>query len=274
MPTTITAISADLTGKDRTTTPIAWPTDPGPYDREVIELRPPIPPIAHTGKPGSSALRRAVACALALSLMLVASAHGAARKPPKPTCSASGGRTLSRSHQIRVFARKGLFYSCWLASRRRTTLGRVGEEVPNMGAVLSTHVRIDGEYVAFSVQESGDPGYNLSQIISVNARTGRAARRIEPLETENFDSFVEDVGVAADDAIVYVQRDGAPCPGAHTTGELGPDSGVIAVEPGAKRHTLDCEIPGEPEGSISRLVVKGQTATWTHSGVPRSATLR
>jgi hypothetical protein len=173
-----------------------------------------------------------------------------------------------------VFARKGVFYSCWLASRRRTTLGRVGENVPDQGAVLATHVRIDGEYVAFSTQESGDPGFDLSSIVSVNARTGRTARTVEPLETENFESFVEDVGVAADDALVYVQEAGAPCPGNHTTGELRPDGGVIAVEPGAKRHTLECEVPSEPEGSISKLVVVGQTATWTHSGVLHTATLR
>ncbi len=180
---------------------------------------------------------------------------------------------------MRVFARKGTFYSCWLATRRRTTLGRLGEVIPDQAAVLSTHVRIDGEYVAFAQQAMGDPGYSLSSVVSVNARTGRLARQVEPSETENFDSFVEDVGVAADDSLVYLQQWGTPCPGEHTTGERGPDDALIAVEPGAKPHTterrtLDCEIPTETEGSISKLVVAGQAVTWMHAGVLRTATLR
>jgi hypothetical protein len=180
---------------------------------------------------------------------------------------------------VRVFARKGNFYSCWLPSRRRTTLGRVGEVIPDGEAVLSTHVRIDGEYVAFAEQAIGDPGYSLSSVVSVNARTGRMGRLVEPRETENFDSFVDDVGVAADDALVYLQWEGTPCPGEHTTGEHGPDDALIAVEPGAKPHTtkrrtLDCELPTETEGSISKLVVAGQTVTWMHAGVARTATLR
>jgi hypothetical protein len=226
---------------------------------------------------GAALLARTLVCIPLLAATfaaLTASAEGAARDSQRVLCSPGGGRTLSRSHQVRVFARKGIFYSCWLASRRRTTLGRVGENVPDQGAVLATHVRVDGEYVAFSTQESGDPGFNVSSIVSVNARTGRIARRVEPMETENFESIVEDVGVAADDALVYVQEAGAPCPGSHATGELRPDGGVIAVEPGAKRHTLDCELSSEPERSISKLVVIGQTATWMHSGVLHNATLR
>jgi hypothetical protein len=113
----------------------------------------------------------------------------------------------------------------------------------------------------------------VSEIVSVNARTGRLARKVEPMETEDFDSVVEDVGVAKNDALVYVQQAGSPCPGEHTAGEHEPDDAVIAVEPGAKGHTLDCEIPSEPEGSISRLVVVGQTATWMHSGVLHTVAL-
>jgi hypothetical protein len=231
-------------------------------------------PMRHAGAQGLSAIGPALACSLALIVALPTSASGSLHPAQRILCSAGGGRTLSRSHQVRVFARKGIFYSCWLPSRRRTTLGRIGEIIPNRGAVLATHVRIDGEYIAYSTQESGDPGYNVSLVVSVNARTGRTARQVEPLETESFDSVVEDVGVAADDALVYIQQAGAPCPGSHTTGESQPDGGVIAVEPGAKRHTLDCELPTEPEGSISKLVVKGQTATWMHAGVLHTATLR
>jgi hypothetical protein len=217
--------------------------------------------------------------ALAPSLDVTARADGAPTRAATVRCSAGGGRTLSRSHQVRVFARSGTFYSCWLPTRRRTTLGRLGEPVLDGAAALSTHVRIDGDFVAFAEQAVGDPSYSLSTVISVNARTGRVAREAEPRETEDFDSFVDDVGVAADDALVYLQRDGSPCAGEHTTGEHGPDDALIAVEPGAnrhttKRHTLDCETSTEPEGSISKLLVAGQTVTWTHSGVAQTATLR
>jgi hypothetical protein len=75
-----------------------------------------------------------------------------------------------------------------VASRRRTTLGRLAENVPNQGPVLATHIRINREYVAFAEVESGDPGYKVSVVISVNARTGRAARKVEPLETEKSSS--------------------------------------------------------------------------------------
>jgi hypothetical protein len=214
------------------------------------------------------------ACSLALAVGLPAPASGSSQPARRVLCSAGGGRTLSKSAQVRVFARKGVFYSCWLPTRRRTTLGNLGEDVPNMSPVLATHVRIDGQFVAFSEQASGDPGYDLSRIVSVNARTGRVAREVEPQETENFNSFVVDVGVAADGALVYLQQIGTPCSGEHTSGEHGPDEGVIAVEPGAKRHTLDCEAPAEPEESISKLVVRGQTATWMHAGVTHTATLR
>src|SRR5271154_4547058 len=111
-----------------------------------------------------SFLGSAAACILVLTVAVTPSAGGAPGRSPRVLCSAGAGRTLSRSHQVRVFARKGVFYSCWLASRRRTMLGRLGESIPDQGAVLATHVRIDGEFVAFSVQESGDPGYDVSLI--------------------------------------------------------------------------------------------------------------
>ena len=177
---------------------------------------------------------------------------------------------------MRVFARRGKFYNCWLPTRLRTTLGQLGEPIPDRAATLATHVRIDGEYVAFSMQQTGDPGFDLSRVVSVNARTGRVAREVEPSETESFTSFVEDVEVAADGALAYLQAEGTPCPGAHDNrkGEPQPEDAVIAVEPGAKRHTLDCETPSDPTGSISKLTVVGQTATWMHAGIPHTATLR
>jgi hypothetical protein len=216
----------------------------------------------------------ALVCSLALVVGVPASATGNSHPARRILCSAGGGRTLSKSAQVRVFARKGAFYSCWLPTRRRTTLGQLGEDAPDGPPVLATHVRIDGQFVAFSEQAIGDPSFDVSQIVSVNARTGRVARQVEPQETEDFDSSVVDVGVAADDAVVYVQDAGTPCPGEHTTGEHGADDAVIAVEPGVKRHTLDCELATEPERSIAKLVVNGQTATWMHAGVAHTATLR
>jgi hypothetical protein len=231
-------------------------------------------PLRRARTQGVPVIGLAVACSLALIVGLPTSASGSSHAARRILCSAGGGRTLSKSARVRVFARNGMFYSCWLPTRRRTTLGKLGEDVPDGPAVLATHVRIDGQFVAFSEQALGDPGFDLSKIVSVNARSGRVAREVEPQETEDFSSFVVDVGVAADDAVVYLQQAGTPCVGEHTTGEHGPDDGVIAVEPGAKRHTLDCELPAEPEGSISKLVVAGQTATWMHSGVPHTAALR
>ena len=231
-------------------------------------------PVRRSAARGLPVVGLALACSLVLVVGLPTSASGSSQQAQRILCSAAGGRTLSKSAQVRVFAREGVFYSCWLPTRRRTTLGTLGESVPDGPPALATHVRIDGQFVAFSEQAFGDPGYDVSRIVSVNARTGRVAREVEPQETENFNSFVIDVGVAADDAVVYLQETGTPCPGEHTTGDHGPDDGVIAVEPGAKRHTLDCELAAEPEGSISKLVVKGQTATWMHAGVLHTATLR
>jgi hypothetical protein len=215
--------------------------------------------------------------ALLSTLCLAAASAGAApHHAPKILCSPGGGRTLSRAPRVRVFARRGQFYSCWLPTRLRTDLGQLGEDAPDGPATLATHVRIDGQYVAFSEQQTGDPGFDLSLIVSVNARTGRTAREVEPSETEEFASRVTDVGVAANDALVYVQDEGSPCPGEHKDKEGGsrPDDAVIAVEPGAHRRTLDCETASEPEGSISKLVVMGQTATWMHAGVLHTVTLR
>jgi hypothetical protein len=142
-------------------------------------------------------------------------------------------------------------------------------------AVLATHVRIDGEYIAYSMQATGDPGFDTSTVVAVNVRTGRL-REVEPRETEAFSSFVEDVGIAADGTLVYLQAEGTPCRGEHppSNEQTEPDDALIAVEAGAKRHLLDCEIASEPDNSISRLVVVGQTATWMHAGVARTATLR
>jgi len=223
-----------------------------------------------------SDLGHVLACALALTVVGTASANAAPRTSPTVACSPGGGRTIARSHHVRVFARRGKFYSCWLPTRLRTTLGRLGEPIPNQAATLATHVRIDGQYVAFATQQTGDPGFSLSRVVSVNARTGRVAREVEPSETESFSSFVEDVGVAADGALVYMQADGTPCPGERTLkdGERRPDDALIAVEPGVKRHTLDCETPSDPAGSISKLEVVGQTATWMHAGVLHTAPLR
>ncbi len=219
----------------------------------------------------------ALAGTLALAIGLTASASGASRRSPRVLCSAGGGRTLARSPRVRVFVRRGVFYSCWLPTRFRTTLGRVGEDLPDRGPTLASHVRIDGEYVAFSTQATGDPGYDLSSVESVNVRTGRIAREVQPRETESFDSFVVEVGVAADGALVYLQSEGSPCPGEHHgTGQGGPepDDAVVAVEPHAHRRTLDCELASEPTGSITGLKVVGQTASWLHTGVLHTATLR
>ena len=219
----------------------------------------------------------ALAGALALAIGLTASASGAPGRSSRVLCSAGGGRTLARSPRVRVFARRGVFYSCWLPTRLRTTLGRVGEDLPDAGPRLASHVRIDGAYVAFAMQATGDPGYDLSSVEAVNARTGRVAREVEPHETENFDSYVLEVGVAADGALVYLQSEGSPCPGEHHgSGQDGPepDDALVAVEPHAHRRTLDCELASEPTDSIKALVVAGQTATWVHAGVLHTATLR
>jgi len=250
------------------------PTASESLSSAVMEERLDTGPVRRAGARGLPLIGLALACSLVFVVGLPTSASGSSHPAQRLLCSAAGGRTLSKSAQVRVFAREGVFYSCWLPTRRRTTLGTLGESVPDGPPALATHVRIDGQFVAFSEQAFGDPGYDVSRIVSVNARTGRVAREVEPQETENFNSFVIDVGVAADDAVVYLQETGTPCPGEHTSGDHGPDDGVIAVEPGAKRHTLDCELPAEPEGSISKLVVKGQTATWMHAGVLHTATLR
>jgi hypothetical protein len=219
----------------------------------------------------------ALAAALALAIGLTASARGASGRSPRVLCSAGGGRTLARSPRVRVFVRRGVFYSCWLPTRLRTALGRVGEDLPDAGPTLAGHVRIDGAYVAFAMQATGDPGYDLSSVEVVNTKTGRIAREIQPRETESFDSFVLEVGVAANGAVVYLQSEGSPCPGEHHgTGQDGPepDDAVVAVEPHAHRRTLDCELAIEPAGSITKLAVVGQTATWLHAGVLHTATLR
>lgn len=229
----------------------------------------------HPGRPGFSWGAPVLACTLALAVGLTALADGASRKTATILCSPGAGHMLSKSQRVRVFASRGEFYSCWLPTRRRTTLGHVGELIPDKDAVLATHVRIDGEYVAFSEQAAGDPGFDLSTVVAVNARTGRVVRKVEPSEKENA-SFVDDVGVAADGTLVYLQAQGTPCPGERITpnGEPHPDDALIEIESGAKRQTLDCEVASEPESSISKLVVVGKTATWMHSGVLHTEILR
>ena len=178
---------------------------------------------------------------------------------------------------MRVFIRHANFYSCWLPTRRRTLLGHVGVALPEHAATLSTHARIDGQYVAFAIEavaEGGEEGI----VLAVNARTGRVKREVEAPQIDNGDgslvSTVADVGVTADGSLVYEQVESSPCPGSHAEQEHMPDVALIAVEPGNGHRVLDCEQSTEPEGSIAKLLVVGQAATWMHAGVARSVTLR
>jgi hypothetical protein len=175
-----------------------------------------------------------------------------------------------------VFVRGGTFYSCWLPTRLRTTLGPFGAVIPNRPLTLAASpVRINGNYVAFFLEGVYDPGVSGALVLSVNARTGHTARIVQPREAQpregpGYNSSLEDVGVAADGAPVYLQREGSPCPGERLA--------VIAAEWRATvdsraTRTLDCEVPGEPAGSISQLAVHGQTVTWMHAGARRTATL-
>jgi len=213
----------------------------------------------------------AVGCCVAAGTPAAMPAIAAAKEPP---CSPGGGRTLARGSHVRILERRGSFYSCWLPTRRRRFLGHTGEPVPDRSAALDGGVSVDGEFAAFVMQALGDPGYDVSTVVSINVRTGRS-REIEPPEIEN-SSLVEEVGVARDGAVVYVQLFGSPCPGLHQRPdtEQAPERAVIAVEPGAKRQTLDCELPSDPDHSIKELKVAGKTATWEHAGVLHTVTLR
>jgi hypothetical protein len=175
-----------------------------------------------------------------------------------------------------VFASGRRFYSCWLPTRARTTLGPYGAVIPNRPQTLATStVRIDGEYVAFYLEGAYDPGLVAALVISVNARTGHTTRSVQPREAQpseggSYSSSIEDVGVAADGAPVYLQREGSPCGGERLA--------VIAAQwrttvDSRATRTLDCEAPGEPKDSISHLAVHGQTVSWTHAAVRRTATL-
>lgn len=213
-----------------------------------------------------------VACAAALCALTSAAALAA-----PVLCSPAGGRTIARSHQVRVFIRHANFYSCWLPTRRRTLLGRVGTSLPERAATLSTRVRIDGQYVGYAIEgvaEGGEEGI----VFAVNARSGRIKREVEAPQIDHEDgllvSSVADIGVTADGSLVYEQVESSPCPGSHAGQEHMPDVGLIAVEPGNGYRVLDCERATEPEGSISKLLVVGQTATWMHAGVIHNATLR
>jgi hypothetical protein len=213
-----------------------------------------------------------LACVAVLGLSTSAPAHAS-----PVLCSPAGGGTIARSHQVRVFIRHSNFYSCWLPTRRRTLLGQIGASLPEQAATLSTRVRIDGQYVGFAIEgtaEGGEEGIAFA----VNARTGRVKREVEAPQIDHEDgllvSSVADVGVTADGSLVYEQVEGSPCPGFHAGQEHLPDVALIAVEPGSRHRVLDCELSTEPQGSISKLVVVGQTATWMHAGSARSATLR
>jgi hypothetical protein len=212
---------------------------------------------------------------LALTFPVAGSAHTTPHASAR--CAPGGGETLVRTPDVRVFERKHMVYSCWLPTRRRTFIARDEEEVPDGPAVLGTPVRIAGRYVGFAVQASGDPAYAVSNVRVVNARTG-GVRNIEPPEDEEegtFSSEVTEVWVAPNGTAVYLQTDGSPCPGRHTSGDGGRFAALIAIHRGSRRkQTLDCEQAGDQEGSISAVTVTGEIVRWLHSGTAHEASLR
>lgn len=192
-------------------------------------------------------------------------------------CGPSGGDTVARSPQVRVFIRHGTYYACWLPKRKRTRLGIEAENgLPETSGGVSTPVHINGQYVVWAIEGVAEGGEEA--VVSVlNAHTGRIVRELEVPQLEESDlvSSVTDVGVGADGSLVYLQLEGSPCPGNHTHGvEHNRDQGLVAFEPGNHHHVLDCEVDSDPEFSITHLRVVGQTVSWTHAGVPHSATLR
>jgi hypothetical protein len=191
-------------------------------------------------------------------------------------CGRYGGKTIAHSAQVRVFIRQGTYYSCWLPTRRRTLLGIEGEDEPEHPAGVSTPVHINGQFVAWAVEGVAEDGEEAI-MFALNARTGRIIHELEaPQVFENeLVSSVTEVGVAADGSLVYLQQEGSPCPGNHMPGkEHGRDEALIAFEPGNHHRLLECEVESEPEFSITRLRVVGQTVSWAHAGAAHTATLR
>jgi hypothetical protein len=191
-------------------------------------------------------------------------------------CGPYGGETVAHTTQVRVFKRDSTYYACWLPKRKRTQLGiESANSLPETGGGVSTAVHINGQYVVWAI-EGVDEGGEEAVVSVLNARTGRIVRELEvPQQYEpDLVSSVTDVGVGADGSIVYLQLEGSPCPGNHSVGPIHDrNEALVAFEPGNHHHVLDCEVDSDPEYSITHLRVVGQTVTWTHAGVPHSATI-
>ena len=192
-------------------------------------------------------------------------------------CGPYGGNTIARSPQVRVFTRGSVYYSCWLPKRKRTRLGIEAENsLPETSGGVSTPVHVNGQYVVWAIEGVAEGGEEAI-LFALNARTGKIVHELEvpQLMEPDLVSSVTDVGIGADGSLVYLQLEGSPCPGNHTHGEEhSRDQGLVAFEPGNHHHVLDCEVDSDPEYSITHLRVVGQTVSWTHAGVPHSATLR
>jgi hypothetical protein len=176
---------------------------------------------------------------------------------------------------VRIFRLSGRVYSCWLPTRRRTFLVRF-EAQPNMDPGLSVGgtsvnpILIRGRFVAFYSTTYGDPQFWVDSPESVDARSGRVLFAPDTTTDDNGAGIISELFLASDGALAYLQTQGAPCSPGNDDANL---SALIATDRTATR-TLDCDAPGDPAGQhIASVALSGQTVTWTHLGVGRSATL-
>jgi hypothetical protein len=116
-------------------------------------------------------MRRALAAAAAAAVVAAAAPPAAAGREAGPRCDA--GRTVARSHEVRVFETRGVVWACHRRTRRAIELG------PRRCGFASCDVRsirVVGRYVGYERASAGRYGDVSWGVLVVNARTRRVVR--------------------------------------------------------------------------------------------------
>jgi hypothetical protein len=217
----------------------------------------------------SKVIRVAAVGVIAAVFALGAPALARKHPPAVPKCRASA-HTVIGNAQIRLFRLKHRYYTCWRPTGRVTLAyphGRegAGAEGQDFSATIAGH------YAGFFATSLYDPDGNDSEIVSVDARSGRSVHRSYADMDVNADSLISSFVMDDHGSLAFLEgfNGGPRKPG------LCPQSSaaLIALDRHGRR-VLDCQNATDTDAQkIANLTISGHVVSWQHLGSMRSAVL-
>jgi hypothetical protein len=206
-----------------------------------------------------AALLLITAGALAACGSSAASSSGTVAAGPLARCGPTAARTLAHGPQARVYAEHGVVYGCRAGSSLRVRLGTTGS---CLRASRVDRVAVAGPLVAAAVTRCGvDTGQAEVEIVRLpSVRPLYSHVAITNRGPESF-ATVTGLVLTARGAVAWIAR----------SNSILSHRASIAVQAGNAQGTR--QLDSGPQVGVGSLRLSGDTASWRHGSVRRSARL-